>query len=180
MFRKIKGERPAGLLGVSPTQKPPGGLSEGHTHGRGGYRGYGGRVRQGPIIPKVLDIDPFHGRELALWVGAARSAMPHGFPGHRSSVATTPEGQFAPPKAALKGRLSAPFGYMGRPACGAPHRGARPRLARRPLRAVKWVNIKDLWYNPLSSHQRRHPSASLGPFSDLVSLERYARSPAKS
>ncbi len=67
------------------------------------------------IIPKVLDIDPFHGRELALWGGAARSAMR----GHRSSVATTLEGQFAPPKAALKGRLAAL-----RPACGAPHRGA--------------------------------------------------------
>ncbi len=27
-----------------------------------------------PLIPKVLDIDPFHGRELALWVGAAQVA----------------------------------------------------------------------------------------------------------
>ncbi len=26
-------------------------------------------------IPKVLNIDPFHGRELVIWVGAARRAM---------------------------------------------------------------------------------------------------------
>ncbi len=30
----------------------------------------------GALMPKVLDIDPFHGREFCLWVGAARSAIP--------------------------------------------------------------------------------------------------------
>jgi hypothetical protein len=79
-------------------------------------------------------------------VGAARRAMPHGFPGHRASAATHPAGRFAPPKAALEGRLAAPVGYIGRSACGAPRQGARPRLARRPSRAVKWVNIHALWY----------------------------------
>jgi hypothetical protein len=70
-------------------------------------------------------------------VGAVRGAMPHGFPGYRASAATHPAGRFAPPKAALEGRLAAPFGYIGRSACGAPRQGARPRLARRPSRAVK-------------------------------------------
>jgi hypothetical protein len=79
-------------------------------------------------------------------VGAVRRAMPHGFPGYRASAATHPAGRFAPPKAALKGRLAAPVGYKVRSACGAPRQGARPRLARRPSRAVKWVNIHALWY----------------------------------
>ncbi len=49
-----------------------------------------------PVIPKVLDIDPFHGRELALWAGAARSAMPHGFPGTSVERRTDPRGPIRP------------------------------------------------------------------------------------
>ena len=48
------------------------------------------------VIPKVPDIDPFQGREEVIWIGAARRAMPRGFPGHRSSVAATPDDPIRP------------------------------------------------------------------------------------
>jgi hypothetical protein len=70
-----------------------------------GEGGPGGGLDQVSMI-----ITPFMGRG---WPPGRRGAMPPGFPGHRSSVATTPEAKFAPPKAALKGRLACPFGRHG-------------------------------------------------------------------
>ena len=39
--------------------------------------------------------------------------MPHGFPGHRASIATHPEGGYAPLEAVIYRSLAAHFGPMG-------------------------------------------------------------------
>ncbi len=71
------------------------------------------------LIPKVVDINPFHGGKSARpgRRGARRDV------GHRASAATHPAGRFAPPKAAISRPLTAL-----RPACGGPTPRREPRL----------------------------------------------------
>jgi hypothetical protein len=64
------------------------------------------------IIPKVLDIDLFHGRDLVPWVGAARSAIPE-LSGKRRN---DPRGEIrATGGRPHGGPLAAPFGSLGGP-----------------------------------------------------------------
>jgi hypothetical protein len=60
---------------------------------------------------------------------------------HRASRGTRPEGQYAPPKAAI---FCPPASL--RAACGAPHHGATRAWPAEKIVAVKWVNIREIWY----------------------------------
>ncbi len=87
------------------------------------------------IIPKVIDIDPFHGGKSVRRVGAARSAM--------RDIGQAPQ---RPRRAALPhppGRaISAASGVARRLKCPALRRNSL-LIWRAKIAAVKWVNIKE-------------------------------------
>ncbi len=69
---------------------------------------------------------------------------------HRASRGTRPEGQAAPPEAAI---FCPPASL--RAACGALHHGATRAWPADKILAVKWANIGEIWYRHIQGRATR-------------------------